>query len=88
MVKNKQTIGIGAGPLCDAQIQVFHDVVGLLGSAVPKHANVYVDTKNIIKKALKKYQQDVLNNNFPDNAHSTKMNKTELDKFKRSIEDI
>ena len=38
------TIGIGAGQMCDGQIQVLHDVVGLFGERTPKHAHTYMCT--------------------------------------------
>ena len=37
------TIGIGAGKFCDGQIQVIHDLIGLYGKGVPKHAKAYLD---------------------------------------------
>ena len=82
------TIGIGAGCFCDGQIQVFHDVIGLLGPNVPKHANVYVNIQNSIAKGLNNYQLDVQKNKFPTSANTIKMNQQELDLLKQKIENL
>ena len=51
------TIGIGAGEETDAQVQVFHDVVGLTGGRVPKHALKRGDAGEVIVSALKQYAE-------------------------------
>ena len=58
---NIPTIGIGAGLMCDGQIQVLHDIIGLFGEETPKHAHTYINTKQLITENLKQYQEDVLN---------------------------
>ena len=85
---NVPTIGIGAGKFCDGQIQVLHDIIGLLGNNVPKHSNVYVNTQQLILKGIKKYQTDVSNQNFPENKNIVKMNPQELKKLKNQIENL
>ena len=85
---NVPTIGIGAGKFCDGQIQVLHDIIGLLGNNVPKHSNVYVNTQQLILKGIKKYQTDVSNQNFPENQNIIKMNPQELKKLKNQIENL
>jgi len=82
------TIGIGAGKFCDGQIQVLHDVVGLLGADVPKHANTYINTQNMMIGAIKQYQSEVENKRFPNNNHSTKMDVQELADLKNKIENL
>lgn len=64
------TIGIGAGAGCSGQIQVAHDILGLSGSAVPKHARVYKDISSLITAAFKDYASDVQNGLFPLNENS------------------
>ena len=59
------TIGIGAGPECSGQIQVFHDVVGLCGDFIPRHSRRYVDAGSIIRNALAEYASDVRSGTFP-----------------------
>lgn len=59
------TIGIGAGPDCDGQVQVVHDLVGLFDDFVPKHARRYVNTGEIIADAVRRYAADVKSGSFP-----------------------
>lgn len=53
------TIGIGAGPHCDGQIQVFHDLVGLFTDHVPRHAGRYASVHAEIRNAVERYAADV-----------------------------
>jgi 3-methyl-2-oxobutanoate hydroxymethyltransferase len=58
------TIGIGAGPHCDGQVLVVHDVLGL-SPRIPKHTKVYADLSAAIRKAFAAYKQDVEAGAFP-----------------------
>lgn len=62
------TIGIGAGPYCDGQIQVWHDILGLYPNFVPKHTRQFVDLQSIINKALTNYIENVKNGQFPNDS--------------------
>ncbi|MDH4225267.1 MAG: 3-methyl-2-oxobutanoate hydroxymethyltransferase [Deltaproteobacteria bacterium] len=53
------TIGIGAGPRCDGQIQVFHDVFGLIPDFQPRHAVRYMEGGREIQEAAQRYAADV-----------------------------
>lgn len=64
------TIGIGAGPYCDGQILVFHDLVGLSDGHLPKFVKKYVDLHQIISGAVREYISDVREGQFPDESHS------------------
>ena len=64
------TIGIGAGPECDGQVQVFHDLLGLLPDFRPKHAGRYGDLAGVIDEALSRYADDVRHHRFPASAES------------------
>ena len=64
------TIGIGAGSKCDGQVQVFHDLLGLLPDFRPKHAGRYGELAGLIDEALSKYADDVKDNKFPTEAES------------------
>jgi 3-methyl-2-oxobutanoate hydroxymethyltransferase len=58
------TIGIGAGPQCDAQVQVFHDLVGLIPDFKPRHAQRYAECGRDIQLALKQYAEAVRSGDF------------------------
>lgn len=62
--------GIGAGPDCDGQILVIHDILGLFQGNVPKYVKKYADVTTIIEKAIKGYIEDVKNDRFPGNKYT------------------
>jgi 3-methyl-2-oxobutanoate hydroxymethyltransferase len=64
------TIGIGAGPDCDGQILVVHDLLGLTFGQTPKFARQYANVREIIAKAAKEYCQDVRGGTFPSDGES------------------
>jgi 3-methyl-2-oxobutanoate hydroxymethyltransferase len=67
------TIGIGAGPECDGQILVLHDLLGLSFSPLPKFARQYTNLSEIISSAVREYCQDVRRSSFPSDAESYHM---------------
>ncbi|MCH7998915.1 MAG: 3-methyl-2-oxobutanoate hydroxymethyltransferase [Chloroflexi bacterium] len=64
------TIGIGAGPHCDGQVQVFHDLLGLFDEFVPKHAKRYAQLGEVIKEAVGRYMAEVKEGAFPTEKES------------------
>ena len=68
------TIGIGAGPGCDGQVQVIHDLLGLFTDFVPRHARRYADLGEQIKEAARRYADDVREGSFPTAKESFTMN--------------
>lgn len=64
------TIGIGAGPDCDGQILVLHDLLGLTFGEPPKFARQYANVGEVISKAVREYCDDVRSGNFPSDAES------------------
>ncbi|MGH9734718.1 MAG: 3-methyl-2-oxobutanoate hydroxymethyltransferase [Candidatus Acidiferrales bacterium] len=64
------TIGIGAGPDCDGQVLVFHDLVGLTIGHRPKFARRYADLASEITRAASDYCADVREGRFPSDAES------------------
>lgn len=72
------TIGIGAGPGCSGQVQVWHDLLGLYGDKPPRHARRYADVGATITTALAAYVQDVRDGRFPTDAQAAAMDAAEL----------
>ncbi len=64
------TIGIGAGPDCDGQILVVHDLLGLTFNQTPKFARQYANVGEVISNAVREYCSDVRNGGFPSDAES------------------
>jgi 3-methyl-2-oxobutanoate hydroxymethyltransferase len=64
------TIGIGAGPNCDGQILVFHDLFNLTFSEPAKFVRRYGDAASFFSNALNQYRADVTTRNFPADAES------------------
>lgn len=64
------TIGIGSGPLCDGQILVVYDLLGLYGSVRPKFAKPYADLQTAMLKAFAGYKKEVEEGIFPGEGHS------------------
>jgi 3-methyl-2-oxobutanoate hydroxymethyltransferase len=64
------TIGIGAGPYCDGQILVLHDLLGYANGYLPKFVRRYADLRTIIGQAVREYMADVRAGRFPDDSHS------------------
>jgi 3-methyl-2-oxobutanoate hydroxymethyltransferase len=64
------TIGIGAGPDCDGQVLVLHDMLGLTFQEPPKFARRYVNLGEAITQAVRQYCEDVQSGNFPTDAES------------------
>jgi 3-methyl-2-oxobutanoate hydroxymethyltransferase len=64
------TIGIGAGPHCDAEIQVVSDVLGWFSDFVPKHARQYAKLSDAAAAAIQAYADDVRSGRFPTEKES------------------
>jgi 3-methyl-2-oxobutanoate hydroxymethyltransferase len=64
------TIGIGAGPHCDAQVLVLTDLLGLGFGAYPKFAKPYLRLREEITNAVETFRDEVVAGTFPDDAHS------------------
>ncbi len=67
------TIGIGAGPHCDGQVQVFHDILGLFEDFVPRHTKQYAHLAGEMREAIGAYLRDVQSHNFPTDENSFTM---------------
>jgi 3-methyl-2-oxobutanoate hydroxymethyltransferase len=64
------TVGIGAGPHCDAQIMVWQDMAGLTTGRVPRFVKRYADTRSALLDAAHRYVMEVASQHYPDQAHS------------------
>ena len=64
------TVGIGAGPHCDAQIMVWQDMAGLTDGRVPRFVKRYADTRGTLLDAAHRYVTEVASQDYPDQTHS------------------
>ncbi len=64
------TVGIGAGPDCDAQIMVWPDMAGLTTGRLPRFVRRYADMHDGLLDAARRYTADVAAGRYPDQAHS------------------
>lgn len=78
------TIGIGAGPACDGQVLVVHDVLGLYDRFVPKFVKRYAELGPAIREALTRYREEVEQGIFPAQEHTFGMNEAERKKLEPS----
>jgi len=67
------TIGIGAGPACDGQVLVLHDMLGFSTGYMPKFVRKYADLHAVIRGAVGAYAADVRDGRFPDDATSYRL---------------
>jgi 3-methyl-2-oxobutanoate hydroxymethyltransferase len=75
---NVPTIGIGSGPYCDGQVQIWHDLLGL-GTGKPfRHVRRYADLAPVIRDAITSYVLDVQGGQFPTMEHAVTMDLGEL----------
>jgi 3-methyl-2-oxobutanoate hydroxymethyltransferase len=79
------TIGIGAGPECDGQVQVIHDLLGLFTDFVPRHARQYANLGEQIKDAARRYAEDVSSGAFPTAKESFSMDPAVLADVERAL---
>ena len=77
------TIGIGAGPYCDGQVLVWHDLLGLYEGHTARFVKRYAEVGDVIRSALGAFAEDVRERRFPDEQHSYAMAKEELEIFEQ-----
>lgn len=75
------TIGIGAGPQCDGQVLVVHDVLGLYERFTPKFVKRYIQLSQPIQEALSRYRDDVREGRFPGPEHTFTISQEEMSKL-------
>jgi 3-methyl-2-oxobutanoate hydroxymethyltransferase len=75
------TIGIGAGPDCDGQVLVYHDLLGLTEGKAPRFVKRYANLADEIRHALKMYRDEVRDGTYPAPEHTYAMPEEELAEF-------
>jgi 3-methyl-2-oxobutanoate hydroxymethyltransferase len=76
------TIGIGAGPFCDGQVLVFHDLLGLSRRRLPRFVKRYENLADKAIIALRNFREDVEIGKFPAAEHGYGIDEAELEKLK------
>jgi len=75
-------IGIGAGPDCDGQVLVFHDLVGIFKKFRPRFVKHYAELDSVMTRAVTNYVREVKTRKFPAKKHSFSMSAKELAEFR------
>lgn len=78
-------IGIGAGPSCDGQVLVWHDLLGLTPGRRPRFVKPYADLSSAIVSALRDYAADVRSGAFPGPEHTYSIPDEELERFESQL---
>ena len=78
------TIGIGAGPACDGQVLVIHDVLGLYDRFTPRFVKKYARLADDIEKAITQYREEVESGAFPGPEHAFAMKEEEVERLKQA----
>jgi 3-methyl-2-oxobutanoate hydroxymethyltransferase len=81
------TIGIGAGPDCDGQVLVYHDLLGLTEGHTARFVKRYADLATTIREALAAFAADVRSGAYPEERHTYGMPADEQAAFEASIEE-
>lgn len=79
------TIGIGAGPDCDGQVLVFHDLVGLTFHRPAKFVRTYADLRQTLHDALSRFKDDVLEGRYPNDGESYHCPPALLEQFEKEV---
>jgi len=80
------TIGIGAGPWCDGQVLVFHDLLGITTGRMAKFVKRYADLHETMVEGVKQYGEEVRSRHFPEPDHVYSVEPAELDEFRRYLD--
>lgn len=75
------TIGIGAGPDCDGQVLVYHDMLGMFSDFTPKFAKRFAEIGEEMKRAFQSYIDETKSGAFPAETHCYKIDDDILDKL-------
>ncbi len=78
------TIGIGSGLVCDGQVLVIHDLLGLYSNS-PRFAKRYANIYDAMLNAVTSYKEDVINCRFPSKEHEFHMNEQEYNELLKEL---
>jgi 3-methyl-2-oxobutanoate hydroxymethyltransferase len=81
------TIGIGAGPACDGQVLVWHDLLGLSDRTPARFVKRYAELGDAIKRALESFASEVRSGSFPSAQHTYSIPEAELSLFTQATEE-
>jgi 3-methyl-2-oxobutanoate hydroxymethyltransferase len=79
------TIGIGAGPACDGQVLVWHDLLGINEGVAPRFVKRYADVAGEIRRGLEAYAAEVRSGAYPAGEHTYKIAADELSAFEADL---
>ena len=82
------TIGIGAGVLCDGQVLVWHDLLGLYDGHAPRFVKQYAELAPIIQSAVADYAGEVRDGSFPAEQHTYAIADDELALFEEALAEV
>jgi 3-methyl-2-oxobutanoate hydroxymethyltransferase len=82
------TIGIGAGPACDGQVLVWHDLLGLYDGRPPRFVKQYAELAPLITTAIERYAADVRDASFPEEQHGYAIADDELALFEQQLAEV
>jgi 3-methyl-2-oxobutanoate hydroxymethyltransferase len=80
------TIGIGAGPATSGQVLVFHDLLGITTGHMAKFVKRYAEVHETMVEAVRRYRDEVRSRHFPEPDHVYSVEPTELDQFRRYLD--
>lgn|SRR5487761_2096896 len=81
------TIGIGAGPFCDGEVQVIHDVMGLFPDFTPRHAKRFADLGAAMRVGVEAYLREVRERTFPAESQSAAIDASLIERLRAEPQD-
>jgi len=79
------TFSIGAGPVCDGQLLIVHDMLGIFQAFQPKFVRQYANLAETMLKAFEAYRKDVREGSFPAREHEYTIPETEIEKLEKIL---
>jgi 3-methyl-2-oxobutanoate hydroxymethyltransferase len=76
------TIGIGAGPYCDGEVQVIYDVMGLFPDFTPRHTKRFADLGAAMRTGIEAFLREVRDRSFPGDAQSAPIDPSIIERLR------